>query len=427
MDNDYSSSFNSTISKDYSEKKMHQEHGVEKQHQEKQAYFLDPIILGVTIALISIGLVMVASSSISLADRMNGQPLYFFLRQLMSVGLGLLIGALVFLSPMRFWQKNADIILLIGTIMLILVLIPGIGKEVNGSSRWIPLGLFNLQVSELLKLGFIIYLSSYIVNKKELIINDYKQALPPIILLVLISILLLLEPDLGATVVIFATAVGMLFIAGVSLYAFTIVISIASAGVALLIYFEPYRMLRLKAFTNPWDDPFNSGFQLTQSLMAFGRSDWIGEGLGKSVQKLFYLPEAHTDFIFAIIAEELGMIGSIAIIILFLVLVLRIFNLAVVSFEAKKLFEAFMMFGIGIWISLQAFINIGVNMGVLPTKGLTLPFISYGGSSIMVMCITIAIVLRAEYETRCKAPIAILPIVLQKMGKKVAMMMGAKN
>ncbi|MFK5985016.1 MAG: putative lipid II flippase FtsW [Pseudomonadota bacterium] len=381
------------------------------QQQAKQDYWCDPIILGITLVLLAIGLIMVASSSISIADRTNGQPFFYFYRQLMAVSLGVAIGCLVFLSPMAWWKKQADVLLIVGLVLLVAVLIPGIGKEVNGSSRWIPLGLFNLQVSELLKLFFIVYLASYIVRKKQALIEDYKQFFPPMVLLIVVALFLLLEPDLGAAVVIFSTALGMLFIAGVPFIAFLSMISLASLAGALLIYFEPYRLARFQAFTNPWEDPFNSGFQLTQSLMAFGRGDWIGEGLGKSVQKLFYLPEAHTDFIFAIIAEELGMFGVILIIILFLMLVFRIFNIAKKAFLSDKIFEAFILFGVGIWICLQAFINIGVNMGVLPTKGLTLPFISYGGSSVMIMCITIALILRAEYETRCKNPVSIISLI----------------
>ncbi len=378
-----------------------------------QNYWFDPVVMVVVLILLTIGLIMVASSSISIAERTNGQPFYYFYRQMTAIVLGIVIGFVVFLSPINWWKKQAEFLLLAGLLLLIVVLIPGIGKEVNGSSRWIPLGLFNLQVSELLKLFFIVYLAGYIVNRKELLTIDYKQFLPPLVLLSLVAILLLLEPDLGAVVVIFATAMGMLFIAGVPFLVFFSMISVATLAGGLLIYFEPYRMARFQAFTDPWGDPFNSGFQLTQSLMAFGRGEWGGEGLGNSIQKLFYLPEAHTDFIFAIVAEELGMVGVIVIILLFLVLVLRLFSLAKKSFVQEKLFESFLLFGVGIWICLQAFINIGVNMGVLPTKGLTLPFISYGGSSVMIMCISIALVLRAEYETRCENPISLLDIFQQ--------------
>ncbi len=378
----------------------------------KNTYLCDPVILLISITLLSIGLVMVASSSISIADRINGQPLYFFYRQLLAAGFGTGIGLVVFLSPMAVWKKYARLLLLSGLILLVLVLIPGIGKEVNGSSRWISFGIFNLQISEIFKLIFIIYLAGYIVKKKQTLTTDFRQLLPPLILLCVASLLLLLEPNLGVVVVIFAIALGMLFFFFSPLLAFVMIIVIAGIALALLIYFEPYRMTRFQAFINPWDDPFKSGFQLTQSLMAFGRGDWLGEGLGKSVQKLFYLPEAHTDFIFAIIAEELGMIGVIVVIVLFLLLIFRILSLAKKSFLSENIFEAYVMFGIGIGISLQAFINIGVNMGVLPTKGLTLPFISYGGSSVMVMCISIALILRAEYETRCSKPLSILKLSL---------------
>jgi cell division protein FtsW len=382
----------------------------EKKKQNKEsasAYWFDPLIVLITLALICLGLIMVASSSISIADKVNQQPLFYFYRQLIAVLIGLAIGFIVFLIPLNFWNKYAMHLLAAGIVMLILVLIPGVGKEVNGSSRWIPMGLFNLQVSELLKLLFIMYLSGYIYRKQHLMLQGYKMFMIPLGFLIIVSLLLLLEPDLGAAVVIAATAMIMLFIAGVPLPGF-IVLVLAGIGMAyLLIVYEPYRLARFQSFTDPWSDPFNTGFQLTQSLMAFGRSEWAGSGLGHSVQKLFYLPEAHTDFIFAIIAEELGMIGVLAIIVLFILLLFRVFYIAKQAFLQNKIYQAFLLFGIGIWICLQSFINIGVNMGVLPTKGLTLPFISYGGSSIMIMCIAVAMVLRAEYESRCSKNISL--------------------
>jgi len=372
---------------------------------QKQQHLWDPWILGISVSLLLIGLVMVASSSISIADRLNGQPFYFLYRQMIAASLGIALGAAVLVTPLRIWQDFSVILLGLGMFMLMLVLIPGVGKVVNGSYRWIPLGIFNLQVSEVIKLVFVVYLAGFLVRKHNLIRTTYKGFLMPLGILSIVGLLLLMEPDLGATAVIFTTAFGMLFLAGVPLLIFVVLSLLVLAAGVLLVIFEPYRAKRFQGFLDPWADPFDTGFQLTQSLMALGRGDWLGSGLGHSIQKLFYLPEAHTDFIFAVLVEELGMLGAFAIIILFLVLVWRIFHIAIKAFEAKKLFESYLLFGFGIWISVQAFVNIGVNMGVLPTKGLTLPLISYGGSSIMIMCVVIALILRAEHELRFKKPL----------------------
>jgi len=366
---------------------------------------LDPWVLGISVCLLLIGLVMVASSSISIADRLNGQPFYFLYRQMIAAGIGIILGIAVVFTPLKLWQEYGPYLLGAGILLLMLVLVPGVGKSVNGSYRWIPLGIFNLQVSEVVKLVFVVYLAGFLVRKHELIRTTYKGFLFPMGILMLVALLLLMEPDLGATAVIFATALGMLFIAGVPLLIFVLLTLLVFAAGILLVIMEPYRAERLKAFLDPWADPFNTGFQLTQSLMALGRGDWLGSGLGNSIQKLFYLPEAHTDFIFAVLAEELGMLGAIAIIALFLALVWRIFYIAMQAYQVKKLFESYLLFGFGIWISVQAFVNIGVNMGVLPTKGLTLPLISYGGSSILIMCVVIALILRAEHELRFKKPL----------------------
>lgn len=367
------------------------------QHQ----YRLDPILIGVIALLLLIGLIMVASASIAIAEKQTGMLFYFFYRQLTAVGLGLILGIVVLLLPLQLWNRYAIFLMAGSLLLLLLVLLPGIGREVNGSTRWLPLGIFNIQVSEIMKLGFIIYLASFIQRKQQLLQQDYRQLLPPLLLLLLTALLLLLEPDLGAVVVIGTCVMGMLFMAGVPLRIFALLVSLAVLAVGLLIWLEPYRLERIQAFLNPWSDPFNTGFQLTQSLMAVGRGEWIGVGLGNSIQKLLYLPEAHTDFIYAIIAEELGLFGAIGIILLFVLLLLRVMLRARQAFLRQKVFHAFIMLGIGLWISFQGFVNIGVNMGILPTKGLTLPFISYGGSSVMIMCIAMALVLRADYESRC--------------------------
>jgi cell division protein FtsW len=284
--------------------------------------------------------------------------------------------------------------------LLLLVLVPGIGVEVNGASRWINVGLFRLQVSEPAKLLFIIYLASYLARHSEQVRVHISGFLKPLGLLTIAAVLLLLEPDFGATVVLTATVMGMIFMAGVKLTQFATMVGAGGLLLGGLAVSSPYRLERLTTFMNPWADPFDSGFQLTQSLMAIGRGEWLGVGLGSSVQKLFYLPEAHTDFVFAVLAEELGLLGVCVVIALYVLFVWRAFIVAAQAAKANHLFAASLSYGVGIWFGLQSFVNIGVNMGLLPTKGLTLPLMSYGGSSMVVMCAAAALVLRVDYETR---------------------------
>ena len=369
----------------------------------EQRWIFDPWVLIFAVAIVVIGMIMVSSASISIAERNNGEPFYYLYRQLLATGLGLGLGMLILITPIYVWQKIGPWFLILGIMLLIAVLIPGIGKEINGSARWISLGIFNLQVSELVKLSMIIYLAGYLLRQHDSLKgSSVKGFAMPMLVLAIVAVLLLLEPDLGAAVVISMTALGMLFIGGVRLWQFLLLILLMSICVYLLVIFEPYRLERLQSFMNPWEDPYNTGFQLTQSLIAFGRGELTGVGLGNSIQKLFYLPEAHTDFLFAVLAEELGMLGSVLVILLFAALVGRIFVLAGRAEKLKQFYSAYMMYGLGIWIGLQAFVNIAVNMGALPTKGLTLPLMSYGGSSMMVMCMVIALILRAEHELRFK-------------------------
>ncbi len=372
----------------------------------EQKWLFDPFILIIAISIIGLGITMVGSASISIAERNNGEPFYYLYRQLIATGLGFFIGITVLLTPMKFWQKIGPMLLLLGVILLVAVLVPGVGREINGSSRWIPMGILNMQISELMKLIMVIYLAGYLVRHHDNVKQKIKGFFFPMSVLSVVAFLLLLEPDLGATVVISATALGMLFLGGVRLWQFAILILLMSVAVYFLIILSPYRLERLQSFMNPWADPFNSGFQLTQSLIAFGRGELTGVGLGNSIQKLFYLPEAHTDFLFAVLAEELGAIGSISVIMLFSALVSRIFILAKQADQQNNIFSAYMMFGLAIWVGLQAFVNIAVNMGILPTKGLTLPLMSYGGSSMMIMCIVVALILRADHEVRFKYPLA---------------------
>jgi len=370
----------------------------------KAAAKMDSWLIFSFITLLLFGLVMVASSSIALAEREHNDVFYFFNRQLIAVAIGLVAGVFVYLIPVKFWMDNSKYILIAGFILLTLVFIPGIGKTVNGSARWINLGVFNLQVSELMKLIMMIYIAGYLVRKKALVQHTYQGFASPVVVLAITGILILMEPDLGATIVITATTMGMLLIAGAKLIPFIMMLLGVVVMVVLLVIYEPYRLTRLVSFSDPWEDPLKSGFQLTQSLMAYGRGDWFGVGLGHSLQKQFYLPEAHTDFIFSIIAEELGVAGVICIILLFLFLVFKLMMKTLDFLKQKKLFEAYILGGTAVWIGTQSFINMGVSMGILPTKGLTLPFISYGGSSMIVMMLLIALILRIDYENHTRKP-----------------------
>lgn len=364
---------------------------------------VDYWLVSSVLALATLGLVMVASASITLADRDLGQPFYYAVRQGVYIACGLLAGMLVFRVRLLLLERNGMALLLSAFALLLLVLVPGVGVEVNGAARWVNAGLFRLQVSEPAKLLFIIYLAGYLARYGEEVRTQISGFIKPIGLLGLAAVLLLLEPDFGATVVLAATVMGMVFMAGVKLVQFGGVLGLGVLLLGGMAVSSPYRMERLTTFLNPWADPFDSGFQLTQSLIAIGRGEWFGVGLGASIQKLFYLPEAHTDFVFAVLAEELGLLGVSVIILLYALLVWRAFAIAGQAARAGNPFAAYLSYGIGIWFGLQSFINIGVNMGLLPTKGLTLPLMSYGGSSMVVMCAAVALLLRVDYETRCTA------------------------
>ncbi|MDT8403535.1 putative lipid II flippase FtsW [Sulfuriflexus sp.] len=364
-----------------------------------QATFDHALLMAVLI-IMGLGLVMVASASISIADRQLGEPFYYLFRQGLYVVLGLGMAAVVTRIPLDVWERISAVLLMIGLLLLVFILLPGVAREINGSTRWLSLGLFNLQPSEFMKLFVIIYLASYLVRRGDEVRTTVWGFLKPMLVLVLAALLLLLEPDMGAAAVIFATALGMMFLAGVRIWHFGVLLLLIAGSVVTLTITSPYRMERVTAFLNPWADPFNSGFQLTQSLIAFGRGEWFGVGLGGSVQKLFYLPEAHTDFMFAVLAEELGMFGALAVVLLFVFVAVRAFRLAGQARQLGLDFAAYTAYGISLWLSMQAFINIGVNTGVLPTKGLTLPLMSYGGSSMLATCIAVGLLLRVDIETR---------------------------
>ncbi|MDH5571866.1 MAG: putative lipid II flippase FtsW [Gammaproteobacteria bacterium] len=364
---------------------------------------LDHWLLVPSLVLLMLGLVMVASASISIAEQQTGEPFYYFIHQAVYVFLGMSLAFIVVRIPMAMWQMIGPYLIITGVFFLVLLFVPGVGKEVNGSLRWLALGPFNLQVSELVKLFVIIYLAGYLVRHSEAVRNDAGGFLRPVALLMLLSLLLLLEPDFGAVAVMMVTAMGMMWLGGARMFQFILLGFSVIATLGLLAVAAPYRMERLTTFMNPWADPFNSGFQLTQALIAFGRGEWFGVGLGASVQKLFYLPEAHTDFLFAVLAEELGLSGVVLVIGLFFIIVMRALSIGRRAQKLGENFVAYIAYGLGIWIALQAFINIGVNMGVLPTKGLTLPLMSYGGSSMMVMCVAIGLLLRAGIEVNAAA------------------------
>ncbi|MFQ5643133.1 MAG: putative lipid II flippase FtsW [Thiogranum sp.] len=362
---------------------------------------LDFALLAAVAALFSLGLVMVTSASMPTAERLGLSVFHFGLRQSIYLVLGLGLGLLVLRIRLAWWEQCSLLCILAAIFLLAVVLVPGVGSEVNGSTRWINLGIFRLQVSEPAKLLAMIYMAGYLVRHGEDVRHTGAGFIKPLGLLTVAAFLLLLEPDFGATVVLMATALVMMFMAGVSLWKYAALIATAGGALALLAVTSPYRMQRLTTFLNPWADPFNSGFQLTQSLIAIGRGEWFGVGLGASIQKLFYLPEAHTDFVFAVLAEELGLAGVLVLLGLYAFVVYRAYLIAAVAEQGGNLFAAYLAYGIGTWLGLQALINIGVNTGLLPTKGLTLPLMSYGGSSMLVTCVAIALLLRIDFETRC--------------------------
>jgi cell division protein FtsW len=363
-------------------------------------FALDPWVIGPVAALLLIGLVMVASASIGVSDREMGEPFYYFQRQLMFVGLGLVAATMAMAIPTTVWEKYSMVLLGAGLVLLIVVLIPGIGHEVNGSRRWVRLGFMNFQVSELARVLLLTYVASYAVRRADELRSDFKGFMRPVVVLGSAAVLLLLEPDFGAATVLLATGIAVLFLAGARITHLLVPIVVGVAGLAVLAVTSPYRLRRLVAFRDPWGDPFDSGFQLVQSLIAIGRGEWFGVGLGSSVQKLFYLPEAHTDFVFAVLAEEFGFVGVVIVLSLFALLVGRALTISRNAAHAGLQFQSYVAASIGIWLGLQAFVNIGVNTGLLPTKGLTLPLLSYGGSSMLVTLAWLGVLLRIHHETQ---------------------------
>ncbi|MEC6815692.1 cell division protein FtsW [Photobacterium toruni] len=361
----------------------------------------DRQLVWIAIALMITGLVMVTSASIPVATRLTGIPFFFALRHAFFLVCSLVIAAIVMRVPLSTWEKYSVPMLLTSILMLIVVL--AIGRSVNGAARWIPLGVFNLQPAEVAKLSLFVFLAGYLVRKNNEVRNTFMGFARPLIVLGVIGFLLLEQPDLGSFVVMFVGTIGMLFLAGARLWQFLVMIALAMGGIAMLIIFEPYRLRRVTSFLNPWQDPYGSGYQLTQSLMAFGRGDWFGQGLGNSIQKLAYLPEAHTDFVFAVLAEELGLIGVIVVLTLLFALVFKAIVIGRKCLEDGLLFGGYLAFGFGIWFAFQTLVNVGAAAGIVPTKGLTLPLISYGGSSLFIMAAAVAILIRIDFEQRVAA------------------------
>ncbi|MDF3839755.1 putative lipid II flippase FtsW [Cupriavidus basilensis] len=365
----------------------------------------DQPLLWVSIVLLALGLVMVYSASIALPDSpryANYRESHFLARHAFALFVGLSMGLLAFQIPVKFWDKYAPKLFVIALLLLIVVLVPHVGKGVNGARRWIPLGVMNFQPSELMKLAVVLYAANYTVRKQEWMQNVGKGFLPMGVAVVVVGMLLLLEPDMGAFLVVATVAMGILFLGGINGKLFAGLVGVAVGAFALLITASPWRRERIFAYLNPWEEAnaLGKAYQLTHSLIAFGRGEWAGVGLGGSIEKLHYLPEAHTDFILAVIGEEFGFVGVLAVIVLFYWIVRRSFGIGRTALQLDRTFAGLVAKGIGVWIGWQTFINMGVNLGLLPTKGLTLPLVSYGGSGILMNCVALAILLRIDYENR---------------------------
>lgn len=363
----------------------------------------DQMLLWVTFILLGLGLVMVYSSSIAIAEAdkaVGNQSTYYLIRQAIFICVGLVAAFVSFQIPIAWWQKSAPYLFLFGLFLLVLVLIPGVGRNVNGSQRWLSLFVINLQPSELVKLFAAMYVADYAVRKAPQMDSLLRGFLPMVVVMVLVGFLLLREPDFGAFAVIAAISISILWLGGINAKIFASLLALLPVAIYFLIWSSPYRLQRVIGFMDPWADPYGKGYQLSHALIAFGRGEWFGVGLGASVEKLFYLPEAHTDFLLAVIAEELGFVGVLTVLGLFVWIVIRAFGIGKEAVANERYFAALLAQGLGVWIGVQAIINIGVNMGVLPTKGLTLPLLSFGGSGILANCIAMAVLLRIDYENR---------------------------
>jgi cell division protein FtsW len=358
----------------------------------------DPLLLGAVLTLLATGIVMVASASLTIADKQFGQPLFFLVRQLIFVSIGLGVVYFTVRIPLDWWEQRRTALLGLALILLVLVLIPGIGHEVNGSQRWLRVGPVGIQATELAKLAVINFMAGFLVKHHRSVQYTFSGFLRPLIIVGMVSVLILAEPDFGSVVVLGSTVLGMAFLAGARLRHFIVMASLVLAAFIALAVSSPYRWERLTTFMNPWADQFDSGYQLTQALIAFGRGSWTGVGLGAGLQKWFYLPEAHTDFVFAVIGEEFGLLGVVAVVAMYGVLVGRGFFIGRKAYENQQLFASFLAYGLSLWLALQAVVCMGVNIGLLPTKGITLPLVSYGGSSLVITLIAAGLLLRIHME-----------------------------
>ncbi|MBB5203447.1 cell division protein FtsW [Inhella inkyongensis] len=373
--------------------------------QVSRAHGFDLLLVWVVICLLCLGLVMVYSASIALPDSpkfARYESTHFLVRHLRAIGVGLVCALLCTQIPLRVWERAAPWMAMGAIVLLILVLIPGIGKVVNGARRWIPLGLMDFQPSEFAKIAIAMYGASYMVRKMDLRENFWKAVWPMLATVGLLGVLLLAEPDMGAFMVIAAIAIGVLFLGGVNGRMFSLVLLVLIGAFVLMISFSEFRRERIFAYLNPWDEKYAAGkaYQLTHSLIAFGRGEWFGQGVGGSLEKLHYLPEAHTDFLLAVIGEELGLVGVALVIFAFFWLTRRVVQIGRQAIALDRVFAGLYAQGVGIWMGGQAFINIGVNLGALPTKGLTLPLLSFGGSAVLMNLIALAVVLRVDLENR---------------------------
>jgi cell division protein FtsW len=379
-----------------------------RRRRERPAAFDFPLLV-VVLGLLSFGFIMVASASMTIGDTCCKDPFFFVVRQAIALGLALGAATLAFTLPVSWWERSGVWLFLLGVASLILLLIPGIGHSVNGANRWIPLGPLNLQPSEFVKLFAVLYIAGYLVRHAQSVTTELAGFIRPMILIGIAAALILKQPDFGTTAVMLATVMGMLFLGGVSVMPFAVLFGTVITGLAFLVLTSEYRMRRILSFLNPWEDPFASGYQLSQALIGFGRGEWLGVGLGNGIQKQYFLPEAHTDFLASVIAEELGLVGMLTIIGAFAFISWRAFGIGARAEAIGQRFASYTAQGIGLWLGLQAFVNIGVNSGMLPTKGLTLPFLSYGSNSLIVACVAIAILLRIDATVRQEASETTLP------------------
>ncbi len=363
---------------------------------------IDGLLLACVLGLLGLGFVMVTSASLPIGTRDYADPFFFVLRHGIALGLALFCGLLCFAIPVQTWERSGTWLLLLCCALLLLVLVPGIGRTVNGATRWIPLGPFNLQPSELMKFVAVIYLSGYLVRRQLEVSTSVLWFVRPMVLIGFAASLIIVQPDFGTTAVLIATVMALLLLGGAALWPFALLLITVTAGLALLIWIEPYRLERITSFINPFDDPFNTDYQLSHALIAMGRGEWFGVGLGNGIQKQFYLPEAHTDFLLAVIGEELGVLGVIAVICTFALITWRAFSIGARAQVLGDDFSAYTAHGFGLLLGMQAFISAGVNTGLLPTKGLPLPFISYGSNALIASVMMAALLLRIDFELRRK-------------------------